>query len=103
MDAKAGDSLISAERSRALIAALWFRLAAVVVIAVAAGFRYALPAWMREEFVLIALPLFGYNLAALLGRQRLELILTRYPGWLVVDVGARKTVQIFYKDDKLHG
>ena len=76
MDASTGDSLISAERSRALTAALWFRLVAVVVIGVAAGFRHTLPAWMREEFVLIALPLFGYNLAALLGRRWIELILT---------------------------
>lgn len=86
MDASTGDSLISAERSRALTAALWFRLVAVVVIGVATGFRHTLPAWMREEFVLIALPLFGYNLVALLGRQQLELILARYPGWLVVDL-----------------
>lgn len=86
MDATVGDSLISAERSRALTAALWFRLVSVVVIAVAAEFRHALPAWMREEFVLVALPLFGYNLAALLGRQRLERFLIRYPGWLVVDL-----------------
>ena len=39
MDVKTGDSLVSAERSRALTAALWFRSWAVVVIAVAAGFR----------------------------------------------------------------
>lgn len=68
MEARTGDSLISAERSRALIATLWFRLVAVVVIAVAAEFRHALPIWMREEFVLVALPLFGYNLAPVLGR-----------------------------------
>lgn len=86
MDATVGDSLISAERSRALTAALWFRLVSVVVIAVAAEFRHALPVWMREEFVLVALPLFGYNLAALLGRQRLERFLIRYPGWLIVDL-----------------
>ena len=88
MDASTGDSLISAERSRALTAALWFRLVAVVVIGVAAGFRHTLPAWMREEFVLIALPLFGYNLAALLGRRWIELILTRHAGWLVIDLVA---------------
>lgn len=30
MEARAGDSLISAERSRALTAMLWFRLVAVI-------------------------------------------------------------------------
>ncbi len=86
MDAETGGFLISAERSRVLSAALWFRLVAVVVIAVAAAFRDTLPGWMREAFVLIVLPLFGYNLAALLGRKRLEFILTRHPEWLVVDL-----------------
>jgi len=86
MDAKTGDSLISAERSRALTTTLWFRLVAVVVIAIAAAFRHPPPVWIREELVLIALPLFGYNLAALLGCQRLERFLTRHPAWLVVDL-----------------
>ncbi len=81
-----GSSLISAERSRTLTAALYFRLVAVVVIAVAAAFRHALPVWMREGFVLIALPLFCYNLAALLGRKQLERLLIRHPGLLVVDL-----------------
>lgn len=87
MDAmETGSFLMPTERSRALTAALWFRLVAVIVIAVAAAFRHTLPAWMREEFVLIALPLFGYNLAALLGRQQLERFLTHHPVWLVVDL-----------------
>ena len=47
-----------------------------MMIGVAPGFRHTLPAWRREEFVLIALQLFGF---------------------------LRKTVQIFQQDDKLHG
>lgn len=87
MDAMTDDSLISAERSRAFYAALWFRMVAVIVIAVGASFRHSLPGWMRESFVLIALPLFFYNLAALLGRKRLESLVIRYPELLVVDLG----------------
>ncbi|MDG4595247.1 MAG: hypothetical protein P9F75_06080 [Candidatus Contendobacter sp.] len=92
MDAITDSSLISAERSRALTATLWFRLIAVMAILVVAAFRRSPLVWILEEFALVALPLFGYNLAALLGRNRLALILTRRPGWLVVDLAVSITL-----------
>lgn len=92
MEVKTDDSLITAERSRAFAAALWFRMVAVIVIAVGAAFRHSLPGWMRESFVLIALPLFCYNLAALLGRRRLEALVIRHPGLLAVDLAIAITI-----------
>jgi hypothetical protein len=35
-------------------------VAVMMIGGVAAGFRHTLPGWRREEFVLIALPLFGF-------------------------------------------
>ncbi len=80
------NSLISSERSRMFAATLIFRVGAAAVIAVAAGYRYSLPAWMTHWFVAIAFPLFIYNLAALLWREQVESLLTRYFWLLTIDL-----------------
>lgn len=67
-------------------ATLRFRVGVVTVIAATAGFRHSLPDWMINWFLLIAAPLFIYNLAALLWRRRLEPILIRYPWLLIIDL-----------------
>ena len=58
----------------------------MAVIAVAAGYRHSLPAWMTHWFVAITFPLFVYNLTVLLWRERIQSILTRYPWLLTIDL-----------------
>lgn len=67
-------------------ATLIFRVGAVAVIAVAAGYRHSLPAWMTHWFVAIAFPLFIYNLIIFLWREWIQSILTRYPWLLTIDL-----------------
>jgi signal transduction histidine kinase len=78
--------LISAERKQTFTAVLVYRLAAVVVVAATAGLRETLPLWMRDWIIYAAIPLFFYNLAAFLWRDKLEQILTQYPRLLVLDM-----------------
>lgn len=79
-------SFISSERSRMFTATLFFRVGVVAGIATTAGFRRSLPDWMIRWFLLIAAPLFIYNLAGFLCRKRLESILTQRPWLLMVDL-----------------
>jgi signal transduction histidine kinase len=67
-------------------ATLIFRVGIVAGIAATAGSRHSLPDWMIGSFLLIAAPLFIYNMVAFLWRKRLESILTQYPWLLMMDL-----------------
>jgi signal transduction histidine kinase len=82
----AGQGIQPTQAHHALRATLLLRIFAVLVAAFTLPLRTSLPADMATWYGLIAPPLLGLNLAAIVFTKTLVSFLERHPSWLAVDL-----------------